>query len=201
MKTLALVLSIMILGSSAFAQSSTAPTRKRKSTVRSTASGTTEMQSVRDALAAQQQQINELKQELQQRDQTIQQIQQQLTQTQAAATEAQTKAEAATESAKVVPALQSDVTDLKTNLNSTVQTIQEDQKREGDLESPLAIHYKGITITPGGYLAAETVWRNRGLASDINTPFNAVPFAGSAQHNLSEFFGSARQSRLSLLAE
>ena len=25
----------------------------------------------------------------------------------------------------------------------------------------MAIHYKGITITPGGFLAAETVWRQR----------------------------------------
>ncbi|HSS99345.1 MAG TPA: hypothetical protein VLK33_20060, partial [Terriglobales bacterium] len=43
--------------------------------------------------------------------------------------------------------------------------------------------------------------RQRGLASDINTPFNSVPMPGSSQSNLSEFFATGRQSRISLLAE
>ncbi len=37
-------------------------------------------------------------------------------------------------------------------------------------ESPMAIHFKGITITPGGFLAAETVFRNKAIGADINTP-------------------------------
>ena len=80
--------------------------------------------------------------------------------------------------------------------------MQETQKNsQSSLESPLAIHYKGITITPGGFLAAETVWRQHALASDVNTPFSAVTFNGAAQSHLSEFFGSGRQSRIALLAE
>jgi len=71
----------------------------------------------------------------------------------------------------------------------------------GDLESPLAIHFKGVTLTPGGFLAAESVYRNRALGSDINTPFNSVNMPGAGQNQLSEFFGSGRQSRISLLAE
>jgi hypothetical protein len=63
------------------------------------------------------------------------------------------------------------------------------------------LHFKGITLTPGGFMAAETVWRQKALASDINTPFNSVPFGGSSQSDLSEFYGSGRQSRVSLLAE
>src|SRR5207253_8636068 len=93
------------------------------------------------------------------------------------------------------------VGDLKQNSTNTALTLQETQKTINSLESPLALHYKGITITPGGFLAAETVWRQHGLASDINTPFNSVPYPGSAQDRLSEFFGSGRQSRVSMLAE
>src|SRR5262249_40254107 len=67
--------------------------------------------------------------------------------------------------------------------------------------SPLALHYKGITITPGGFIAAETVWRSHGLGADVNTPFNSTTFNGAGQSHMSEFYGSGRQSRISMLAE
>ena len=54
---------------------------------------------------------------------------------------------------QAVTELKRDVTDLKSNMANTVVSIQETQKNMSD--SPLAIHYKGITITPGGFLAAE----------------------------------------------
>ena len=50
-------------------------------------------------------------------------------------------------------------------------------------------------------MAAESVWRQHALGSDINTPFNAVTMPGAAGDRMSEFFGSGRQSRVSLLAE
>src|SRR5277367_1818231 len=68
-------------------------------------------------------------------------------------------------------------------------------------ENPIAIHYKGISLTPGGFLAAETVFRNKATGADINTPFNNVPFAGNPGGQTTEWNSSARQSRLSLLAE
>ncbi len=67
-------------------------------------------------------------------------------------------------------------------------------------ESPMAIHFKGITLTPGGFTAAETVYRNRALSADINTPFqnmNTV-FAASDTGHISEFNFSGRQSRITL---
>ena len=69
------------------------------------------------------------------------------------------------------------------------------------LEPITAIHYKGITLTPGGFLAAESVWRQRALNADINTPLNAAPFPGSSQSKTSEFNASGRPSRITLLAE
>ena len=80
-------------------------------------------------------------------------------------------------------------------MTNTALAVQETQKTAN--ESPLALRFKGITLTPGGFLAAETVWRQRGLASDVNTPFNSIPLPGSSQSSLSEFFGSGRQSRVS----
>ncbi|HXQ29433.1 MAG TPA: hypothetical protein VN848_09200 [Gemmatimonadales bacterium] len=68
-------------------------------------------------------------------------------------------------------------------------------------QGPSTLHYKGITITPGGFLAAETVVRQNAIGADINTPFNSTPFAGSSQAALSEFNATARQSRLSMLFE
>ena len=48
--------------------------------------------------------------------------------------------------------LKSDVTDLKTNVNNTALSLQETQKNvNAAIESPMALHYKGITITPGGF--------------------------------------------------
>src|SRR6185437_15811045 len=64
-----------------------------------------------------------------------------------------------------------------------------------------AIHYKGITITPGGFVAAETVTRQRAAASDINTPFTGIPYTANALSKVGEMNLTARQSRLSLLGE
>jgi hypothetical protein len=68
-------------------------------------------------------------------------------------------------------------------------------------EAPKAIYFKGITITPGGFLAAETVFRNKAIGADVDTPFNSVPFPGNSGGQTTEFNASARQSRLSMLAE
>jgi len=68
----------------------------------------------------------------------------------------------------------------------------------GQGESPLALHFKGITLTPGGFTAAETVYRNRELSADVNTPFTSIPFSGSNASKISEFNFSGRQSRISM---
>jgi len=165
-----------------------------------------ELQEMKALLQQQQQQINDLKSQLQQRDQAVSQAQQSATQAQSAASDAASKAQAAqaaaTDSANALLAVKSDVSDLKTNATTTALSIQEDQKKWNEaIESPLALHVKGITITPGGFLAAETVTRTRAMASDINTPFNSIPFSSADAARTPEFFGSGRQSRISVLAE
>jgi hypothetical protein len=158
---------------------------------------------MQQSIDAQQQQIQQLMQQLQGRDQQIQQLQQQMNQVQDNASQAQQKADTAvsqgTEQKQQVSTVRNDVTDLRETVTNTTLAMQETQKSVN--ESPLALRFKGITITPGGFLAAETVWRQRGLASDVNTPFNSLPFPGSSASNLSEFYASGRQSRVSMLAE
>lgn len=68
-------------------------------------------------------------------------------------------------------------------------------------DEPAALHFKGITLTPGGFFAAETVWRSKALSADVNTPFNSAPMPGASNSTLYEFNASGRQSRISMLAE
>src|SRR5579872_3089425 len=185
---------------------SSTSTKKKAVSKSSATSVSTQLNEMKRAIDAQQQQILQLMNQLQSRDAVIQQLQQQVGQVQSTASQAAQKADAAVtqnvQQQQDVAAVRTDVTDLKQNATNAALSLQETQKNiESSLESPLAIHYKGINITPGGFLAAETVWRQHALGADINTPFNSVPFPGAAQSNLSEFFGSGRQSRISMLAE
>jgi len=212
-RIMAVMLSIAFAGSVIAAQAqqdtataTTTKIAKRKPAAKKSGPNISEQLSeMKSAIDAQQQQIKQLSDLVQTRDQKIEQLEQRLDQSQAVATQAQTKADTAAaqsaEEQQTVMALKGDVTDLKTGATSTALNLQETQKKIGGLESPLALRFKGITITPGGFLAAESVYRTRALGSDINTPFNGLNMPGSGQNAISEFFGSGRQSRVSMLAE
>jgi hypothetical protein len=58
-----------------------------------------------------------------------------------------------------------------------------------------------VKLTWGGYLAAQTVFRQHNTVSDLGTPYTSIPYPFSPQYSEHEFRGSARASRLSLLAE
>jgi hypothetical protein len=193
---------ILFLATGLVAQTKTEPKPKKAKPAPITAA---DVQALKDAIASQQaalaqqqQEIQALRDELHHKDQAVQQAQ-------SAASDAATKADAAQAQAaqqqQAVGQLTNDVTDLKTNMASTVVAVQETQKTVKDNVDPLALHYKGVTITPGGFLAAEFVRRSRALASDVNTPFNNLTMPGASQSSVSEFFGSGRQSRISMLVE
>ncbi|MFI5118320.1 MAG: hypothetical protein ACHP8B_16655, partial [Terriglobales bacterium] len=169
-----------------------------------------ELQALKDAVAAQQQQIQTLQQQLQQTNQLLQQNSQQFQQTQQqlqqATADAANKAAAAQTQAsqqqQTVGELKSDVADLKTNATNAALSLQETQKNvKTTLESPAALHFRGVTLTPGGYLDATFTRRSRALTEEAATPFNSVPMPGAAQGTMAEFFGSGRQSRITLLTE
>jgi hypothetical protein len=204
-KALPLCLALVgLAGAAAQAQQTTAKGTKKKAAAKVDAVAT-QLNELKQAIDAQQQQIRQLSDQIQSRDQQIQSLQQKLDQSQTAVTAAQSKADAAaseaSEQGQTVSALKSDVADLKTNHTSTVLTLQETQKAIHEVESPVAIHYKGITITPGGYAAAETVYRARAASADINTPFTGIPYTSNELSRVSEANFTARQSRISLLGE
>lgn len=174
---------------------------------------TSEVRELKDAIAAQQQQIQQMQQQMQQavqsRDQAIQSLQQQVAEARAEASQAKQAAQSALSGEKSTAgltasdfaSLQHEVADLKTANADAVASLTATEKRVGDLESPLAIHFKGITLTPGGFLSGDTVWRSHATFSDITTQLNGIPFSAAGQARASEFYGSGRSSRLSLLAE
>ncbi len=146
----------------------------------------TDVQELKDALAAQQKQIDRLTEQLQH---------------QQSATEVTNKSSAA----QVQPVSQQQPAELRnaalvqqdTTPGLNLQDTQEQPNpHPNPLESPVvSIHFKGITITPGGFAEAAFVRRSRALGADLPTPFNSLTMPGASQSNLSEFFGSARQSR------
>ncbi len=155
-----------------------------------------EIQELKDAVAAQQQQIQQLQQQISTRDQAIQQLQNEVKNI-----PTPPAPPTPTDYGPDINGLQGEVKDLKAQDVSMAETLTETQKRMGELETPTSIHYKGVTITPGGFLAGETVWRQRAILADINTPFNSTPFSAAGQARQTEFYGSGRQSRLSLLIQ
>ena len=125
-------------------------------------------------------QIDGLKTNLADKDAQLKQAQQAAADAQAAADKAQAAAtaqqQAVSDNAAAVTTLQTTVTDLKGNQVSLATTVSDETaKIKKDIAAPNALHYKGITLTPGGFAAAETVWRAKATGGDIPTAFNAIP--------------------------
>jgi len=183
--------------SSVFAQTQDGGTKPKSGQKSGSRPVSAEIQDLKDAVSAQQEQIKQLQQQIQTRDQAIQQLQGEIGNLPKAAP----PAPAGPDYSGDISTLQHDVTDLKSANANTIETLTETQKRIGELESPLAIHYKGITLTPGGFMAGETVWRQRATIGDVNTPMNNIPFSAAGQAHQGEFYGSGRQSRISMLMQ
>jgi hypothetical protein len=191
---------LMAVQSAQAVENGDATPKKHKAAKKS--AGPTVEQQIKELHDQMQAQIDALKADLADRDAKLQAAQAAAAaaaaQAQTAASQASAAASSAASSNDAVNNLQGAVADLKTT-TVAVQTTTTELKKE--ITEPLALHYKGITLTPGGFLAAETVWRQRGIAGDINTQFSGLPYSGIAAGHLSEWNASGRQSRISLLAE
>jgi hypothetical protein len=98
--------------------------------------------------------------------------------------------------------LQSAVNDLKGSQASLATKVTEEtEKVKKEIANPTALRYKGISLTPGGFLAGETVYRSKATGGDIPTAFSSIPYEGADAYSLSEFYGGARQSRITLSAD
>jgi hypothetical protein len=180
-----------------------APAAKKKHKPAQPAITPADVQALKDALAAQQAQIQQLNQQIQELKQNGQQAQAAAAAAATQATAAQSQAAVAqsqtAEQQQAVAVLKNDVAAVKTTADTTAATVQDSLKEVKNVssqwETPLSIHLKGITITPAGFVEGAFVRRSRELGADLTTPFNSLTMPGASQSQLPEFYGSARQSR------
>src|SRR5208282_6079091 len=164
-------LTLAALSVGAWAQSTAAPQPAPAVTA-------ADVQALKDALAAQQKQIERLTQQLE-RQETLQQAQ---------------TAGGSGAAAQVQPVSLQQPVELKDavlrqqDTTSPGLSVQETQAGpdQNPMHGPISIHFKGITITPGGFAEAAFVRRSRALAADLTTPFNSLTLPGASQNSLSE---------------
>jgi len=131
-------------------------------------------------------QVQALTAKLQEQAQATQALQAQAQQAQTTAAEAQASARSAND-----------------QLRAQIDTIPGEVKTEIAAEKPKdgKAHYKGVTLTLGGFAAAEGVYRSKSELADIGSSFAKIPYDSNILSHVSESRFTARQSRLSLLAE
>ena len=139
-----------------------------------------------------QRQETELQQLLQNNAQLQKQVQQQAQEVQDSLQTAVQQAAAAQQSAA---ALHATIADLQTNAQAAGKALLDNKKAVDALENPLAIHYKSLTVTPGGWLESTFLLRARNENADVTSTFASSPFDGVANSNLSEFRATARGTR------
>ena len=102
-------------------------------------------------------------------------------------------------------AAEADAQATRSELQSQIQTIPSDVQTAIAASAPKPTdkaYYKGVSLTLGGFLEAAGIYRTRGLDSDVGSPaFSRIPFANNAVGHTAETRFSARQSRISLLAQ
>jgi hypothetical protein len=158
-----------------------------------------DIQSLKDAIAAQQQEIEELKQQLLLR--TV------------AVPAAGAKAPEATPAMAAAPTTTAAPATAPAGLDAAAiegvsaphpqQPVQQSEMQPNSQpeEGPLTIHFRGINVTPGGYAEGAFVRRSRALGADLPTPFNSLTMPGASQSQMSEFFGSGRQSKITTFVD
>ena len=97
-----------------------------------------------------------------------------------------------------ITSLESAVVALKSSEGATSAYVEQEKKLLPQREHPLALQYKSIRITPGGFFAAEALYRSHAENADINTTWNSIPYDSQVMAHLGEFRATARQTRLSL---
>ena len=81
------------------------------------------------------------------------------------------------------------------------QTVRSQPDETKSAAGPAAFRFKGLTLTPGGFLDSTVLVRTRNENADMATSYSAIPLDGSSNANLSELRGTVRMSRLSLLIQ
>jgi len=170
-----------------------------------------DVEALKDAVAELREEVQSLRDELRRKNQVAQQAESISAEAAAKANAAQAQA---VQDQQAVGQLNADPANLR-SVNSTLPnnaalknaalSLQDSPQNSSadapqtfnkQMEGPVTLHFRGINITPGGYVEAAFVRHSRALGADLPTPFNSLTMPGSSQSQLSEFFGSARQSKI-----
>jgi hypothetical protein len=103
-----------------------------------------------------------------------------------------------------IASMQKRIATLEAAKGSSAPPPQAVSSEAGETKSaaePAAFRFKGLTLTPGGFLNSTALVRTRNENADVATSYSATPLDGSSNANLSELRGSTRNSQLSLLIE
>jgi len=196
----------------AFGQASEAKTAVKKPAVQKKAKTppsptvAEQIRALRQELETQASQIESLKAGMAEKDEQLKKAAQSAADAQAAASRAEAAASAQQltlgENSAAVSLLHSAVTGLKTS-QATLATVVSNDTAEikKAIDSPGVLHYKGIALTPGGFLEGDTVYRTHATGGNIATAFGAIPYEHADSYSMSEFYGSASASRFSLMTE
>jgi hypothetical protein len=169
-----------------------------------------ELHQLRDLIEMQSKQLEEQNEQLKEQQKKMQMLEEQLNASGASragtpgpsSAGAPSPAGASVASAAAPPAPSALTTAVaNTSASSASSPSRVPARQDMNSDEPVALHFKGVTLTPGGFMAAETAYRSKALSADVNTPFNSAPLPGSSPSNISEFNASGRQSRISMLVE
>jgi hypothetical protein len=182
-----------------------AKTREIKKAEKSDSTIAAEIEELRQTLQSQQEQLQLLKEELSKRDRQIDEAREAAAAANSRAVEANLKASEAVTSSSAArtstEAITANVGEPRSSIVAQGAADPKDAKSKPTEDGPGSIKFKGVSLTPGGFIAAETIFRTRATSADINTPFSGIPFNGNSLSRVSEFNFTARQSRATLLAE
>jgi hypothetical protein len=193
------------IGAFLAAQTSTAVTQEHYKPKKSaTPSIETQIQQMRQDL---QSQIDDLKTRLAAKDAQIEALQSatQITQDKTATVTAQIQSAdlSGQRNAAAMEGIRSSINGLQAEDMTLASRVEQTQKAaeemKRNIDEPTALRYKGITIVPGGFLAGESIWRQRAMNADLYTNYNATPYMNTGEAHTSEWVPSARQTRLSSL--
>jgi type II secretory pathway pseudopilin PulG len=128
------------------------------------------------------------------RDLTVSELQKQLAEMRSQISALQNRVailEAVTGDPETSSSTQSNPLHSQTRPLQPIRSQPDDAKSAGE---PTAFHFKGLTVTPGGFLDSTVLLRTRNENADLANSYSAIPLDGSSNANLSEFRGTARNS-------
>src|SRR6266478_1984240 len=116
-----------------------------------------------------QQQLDELKTRMDAENQSIQRLQQQLLYREQSFQQLQQELNGLRSNA-------ADCTPANVQASYSQPTMSVAKANTFDPEEPAAIHFRGITLTPGGFFDATGIYRTHNENADVDSTFAGIPF-------------------------